>query len=138
MTKPGTRQQELKRILEGQRDRILNSVRATLREGRVEGAVADSDVHDEAEVSEADVQNELAVAFLQMRAETLEHITEALDRLDAGDYGFCADCGGPIAATRLHALPFATRCKRCAEDHETTHLQHAPIWSVREGFGSST
>src|SRR4249919_2818574 len=93
-----TRKEQLRQILEGQRDRILMAMRTTLRAGRVEGAAVDSDVHDEAERSEADVQNELALAFLQLRGETMDHITEALDRLDAGDYGFCLNCGRSITA----------------------------------------
>ena len=31
----------------------------------------------------------------------------------AGKAGLCEDCGGPIGAERMRALPEATRCVRC-------------------------
>jgi RNA polymerase-binding protein DksA len=45
----------------------------------------------------------------------LIQINRALDRIDAGEYGFCADCGAEIPERRLAALPFTTLCVRCAE-----------------------
>ena len=42
-------------------------------------------------------------------------VQDALVNLDAGRYGFCVRCGGPIAPGRLEALPTATRCVRCAD-----------------------
>lgn len=40
-------------------------------------------------------------------------VDEALARLDAGTFGTCVRCGGPIAAERLEALPWAARCIEC-------------------------
>lgn len=42
----------------------------------------------------------------------------ALARLDAGDYGTCADCGEAIPAQRLGAQPFAIRCIACQARRE--------------------
>lgn len=38
----------------------------------------------------------------------------AEDRLDDGTYGICSECGTPIPAPRLEALPTTTRCVACA------------------------
>lgn len=38
----------------------------------------------------------------------------ALDRIDAGEYGYCVQCGGEIAAGRLEARPEAALCIACA------------------------
>jgi DnaK suppressor protein len=43
----------------------------------------------------------------------LELVTEALARLDDGTFGTCVQCGRPIAAERLEALPWAARCIDC-------------------------
>jgi DnaK suppressor protein len=43
----------------------------------------------------------------------LESIDAALARIDAGTYGNCERCGRPIAADRLEALPWATKCIEC-------------------------
>jgi DnaK suppressor protein len=42
-------------------------------------------------------------------------VEEALDRLDAGDYGTCQACDGPIAEKRLRALPWARYCVTCQD-----------------------
>lgn len=44
----------------------------------------------------------------------LLQIRRALARLNSGDYEVCSRCGGPIAAERLHAVPAADRCSKCA------------------------
>ena len=43
----------------------------------------------------------------------VEQITAALNRLDAGTYGRCTRCGGPIALARLEVLPHAAACIEC-------------------------
>jgi DnaK suppressor protein len=58
------------------------------------------------------------MALLQMSAESLLRIDEALVRLDAGEYGSCFECAGEIAERRLRALPFAVRCVACEERRE--------------------
>ncbi len=49
------------------------------------------------------------------RALDLERIDAALTRMEAGDYGYCADCGREIELARLEADPAATRCTKCAK-----------------------
>jgi DnaK suppressor protein len=46
------------------------------------------------------------------RAE-LRQVEAALHRLDAGNYGDCADCGEAIDMKRLLAQPAAERCAPC-------------------------
>ncbi|GAB4283406.1 MAG: hypothetical protein Kow0058_02190 [Roseovarius sp.] len=43
-----------------------------------------------------------------------QRLRAALDRLRRDDYGFCEDCGEPIAPARLRLDPAATRCIGCA------------------------
>jgi RNA polymerase-binding protein DksA len=43
----------------------------------------------------------------------LEMVDEALARLDAGTFGTCVRCGGPVADERLEVLPWAARCIDC-------------------------
>jgi DnaK suppressor protein len=58
---------------------------------------------------------DLEFAPIQMKAETLDQINQALSRLDEGAYGYCLECGEEIPELRLRALPFAIRCKDCEE-----------------------
>lgn len=114
------RDRELRQILEDQRDRTVNAIRLTVREGREEGAMEDAEVHDDGDLSAADTQSELKFALLEMHGAILARIDSALDRLAEGRYGFCYDCGTSILASRLRALPFANRCRACEQERETT------------------
>jgi len=58
--------------------------------------------------------------FVSLRINGLDYhqlrlVEEALDRLDAGDYGICLACEEPIAEKRLRALPWARYCVACQE-----------------------
>ena len=78
-----------------------------------------NEVFDAGESSEADIQEDIEFALIQMKSETLNKVDAALRRLDEGTYGDCFECGDEIAEARLRALPFAVRCKDCEEARET-------------------
>jgi DnaK suppressor protein len=110
---------ELKRILEDRRREILSQVQEKMRDVRAEGASGEGQgVLDAAESSEADIQDDIEFALIQMKSETLHKIEEALQRLEEGTYGNCFECGDEISERRLRALPFAVRCKDCEEARE--------------------
>ena len=110
------RYDELKRILEERRLEIVGEVQHKMRDVRSEHAAwPGRGVGDEAESSEAEIQDDIEFALLQMKAETLKKIGEALLRLEEGTFGDCYECGDEIAGQRLRALPFAVRCKDCEE-----------------------
>ena len=116
-----TRYIELKRALQDRRDEIDSIVREQLHAVREQRGDA-SHVRafdDDGEVSDVDAQQDVELALVQMKLETLRQIDAALDRLDAGRYGRCAQCGEEIAASRLKALPFAVRCLDCQEARES-------------------
>ena len=110
---------ELKRILEERRREILAQVQEKMRDVRAEGGIGEGQgVLDAAESSEADIQDDIEFALIQMKSETLHRIEEALTRLDEGTFGNCFECGDEISERRLRALPFAVRCKDCEEARE--------------------
>lgn len=45
-------------------------------------------------------------------------IQEAMQRLDAGTFGLCEECGEPIELERLRARPVTTLCIDCKEEQE--------------------
>lgn len=110
---------ELKHILEERRREILTEVQEKMRDVRAEGASGEGQgVLDAAETSEADIQDDIEFALIQMKSETLHKIEEALIRLEEGTFGNCFECGDEISERRLRALPFAVRCKDCEEARE--------------------
>lgn len=56
----------------------------------------------------------MAKAADARRAGELRRIDAALARLDAGEYGWCAECGDAIGEKRLEIDPAAPRCRGCA------------------------
>jgi len=79
-------------------------------------ASKDSNADDEHDPEGATIAFERSqVGALVEQAEAhLDEIDAALARLDAGTYGVCAVCGGPIPAGRLEVRPTATTCVGCA------------------------
>ena len=51
----------------------------------------------------------------QTDAKILQAIEEALRRIEKGTFGVCRDCGEPIAAPRLNAIPWTRVCITCKE-----------------------
>ena len=130
------RYSELKRILEERRREIMSAVQGKIRDVRTEGANSPSHgVFDAAETSEMDIQDDIEFALIQMKAETLHKIEEALRRLEENTFGYCFECGEEISERRLRALPFAVRCKDCEQARETA-AERERIWQQRRG-GSS-
>jgi RNA polymerase-binding transcription factor len=131
-----SRYDELKGILEERRREIMSEVQGRMRDVRAEGAgSAVQGVLDAAESSELDIQDEIEFALIQMKAETLNKIDEALRRLEEATYGYCFECGEEISEKRLRALPFAVRCKDCEEAREVK-MQRDRLMAQRRGAAS--
>ena len=113
----GSRDHELRKMLEGRRRELVYEVQGKIRDGRRDYA-NEREVLDEGESSEVDIQEEIEFALIQMKAETLNKIDAALRRIGEGTYGECSECGDEIPEARLRALPFAVRCKDCEEARE--------------------
>ena len=130
------RYSELKRILEERRREIMEQVQGKIRDVRSEGANnPNQGVLDAAESSEADIQDDIEFALIQMKSETLNKIEEALHRLEEGTFGYCFECGEEISERRLRALPFAVRCKDCEEARENVQ-QRERMMQQRRGTAS--
>lgn len=131
MSDSAVRKADLRRMLRERRHQLQDDVQSRIRDGRTDRLNGDDLEH-----SDASIQGDIAFALLQMRADTLKRIDEALVRLDAGEYGSCVECDGQIAARRLRALPFAVRCQACEERREKAHGQARQLALRRGGFSS--
>ena len=61
----------------------------------------------------------IALKLKQTDAKILQAIEEALLRIEKGTYGTCRDCGEPIAAARLNAIPWTRVCITCKEKQQS-------------------
>jgi DnaK suppressor protein len=132
-----SRYAELKQMLDTRRRELQAEVQGKMRDVREEGTWGGklNEVLDAVESSEADIQEEIEFALIQMKSETLNKMNDAVARLEQGDYGNCFDCGEEIAEKRLRALPFAVRCKDCEEARETAQRRER-LMAQRRGNAS--
>jgi DnaK suppressor protein len=131
-----SRYNELKQMLLGRRRELQAQVQDKMRDVRATGEVTKlAEVFDAGESSEADIQEDIELALIQMKSETLSRVDDALARLEQGTYGNCFDCGEEIAEKRLRALPFAVRCKDCEEAREIAEQRERQV-AARRGSSS--
>jgi RNA polymerase-binding protein DksA len=68
---------------------------------------------DQADVGSKTFEREQEQSIAANRADLLQQIERAIERIDSGTYGLCEDCGQPIPNERLKAIPMATLDARC-------------------------
>ncbi|HEY3281687.1 MAG TPA: TraR/DksA C4-type zinc finger protein [Armatimonadota bacterium] len=66
-----------------------------------------------ADVATSTFERERDLTLERNLVDVLQRIDVALERVEAGTYGACAECGKPIPAPRLEALPWANYCLDC-------------------------
>jgi DnaK suppressor protein len=130
-----SRYSDLKHMLEDRLREIRAEVQGKMRGVREEGTWGgkQNEVLDAVESAEADIQEDIEFALVQMKSETLHKIDDALLRLEQGDYGYCFECGEEIAEKRLRALPFAVRCKDCEQARENAEQRERQMAARRGG-----
>ncbi|MFD9024939.1 TraR/DksA C4-type zinc finger protein [Streptomyces parvulus] len=73
---------------------------------------------DEADTGSKNITREHELALAATAREVLTQTEHALERLDAGTYGLCENCGNPIGKARMQAFPRATLCVECKQKQE--------------------
>ena len=86
----------LKRSLAERKREILREIQDKFRDVRAEAEWKETrEELGTGGIFEADTQD-IEFALIQMKAETLDQINQALSRLDEGAYGYCLECGEEI------------------------------------------
>jgi RNA polymerase-binding protein DksA len=80
-----------------------------------EDAVFDNHLADTATET---YDRELDYTLEENSEHVLADINAALERIEAGTYGICMNCGKPIGEERLEARPWATLCIDCQRERE--------------------
>lgn len=106
--KRGIDLERIKRDLERQ----LASIRG--RASKIAADLRDPGVKDSEEQATLRENDEVLVRLDESAVREIAEIRSALDRIAAGRYGVCGECGDPIGEARLAALPYTSRCIDCA------------------------
>jgi len=73
---------------------------------------------------------DVSVQRMNISAQMLSDVREALGRLGKGEYGVCEDCEESIPPRRLDAIPWARVCVKCQEARDRTRDDVDDIYSL--------
>jgi DnaK suppressor protein len=92
---------------------------AALRKTRSEsnGDLSSMPIHM-ADIGSDNYEQEFTLSLMQTDESALGSIETAIEKIEDGVYGTCEECSGPIAKTRLNAIPHAPLCIKCAQKLE--------------------
>jgi RNA polymerase-binding transcription factor DksA len=111
---------------------LLLALRARLR-GDV-SAMADGALSGDSGSGSSGVSNHMAdmgtdtfeqdntLLLMKNEGETLTQIEDALERIQKGDYGSCAECSGKIPKMRLKVMPYTPFCVKCQSEKEAGQI----------------
>jgi RNA polymerase-binding transcription factor DksA len=131
--------------MKGIQERLEEELKGAVnRLRRMDGAVAledfpgvigdNSPFADEVDEIQANEGREIGFATRTLLVERVYKLRNALDHLREGDYGTCVECGEPIAAARLRAVPEVETCVRCQDRIERYGRQLETV-EVEAGVG---
>jgi DnaK suppressor protein len=106
--------EEFRKLLQEQMDQLLREADKTVLE-MTDEKTNFPDPTDRASL-ESDRNFELRIRDRERKL--ISKIREALDRIEAGDFGECEDCGDQIGEARLKARPVTTLCIECKTEQE--------------------
>jgi len=73
---------------------------------------------DYADAGTATFEREKDLSIANNITDLVDKIDKALEKIESGSYGLCENCGQPISADRLKALPHVLLCIKCKKAEE--------------------
>ncbi len=110
------RRTKMRRMLTRLRDELYVRVKELRREQEEESAPPAADSIEQAR---ATAEVETHASLIERAEQKLKLFDEAIERVQRGTYGVCADCRDEIALERLQAVPFALYCVNCQAKRPT-------------------
>jgi len=111
----------LARQLQRMKSQVLEELRESAPSMQSSSADDAHDVRSHADEAEAERQDDVRFAEIEVDRQRLSEIEQAQQRMAEGRYGICADCGEDIPRERLLAQPMAIRCAACQAAAERSH-----------------
>ena len=101
-----------RKILEDKAEEVRQSMSAQ----KAAQVVARLDVpSDEGDLSQQHHEEWIFLNRNTIDMKLLREVSDALHRVDTGQYGICLECEEPISPKRLEAVPWARYCVACQE-----------------------
>ena len=129
------RQKQLHDFLETKRNKLVAELRKSLGGQRAENVRMTFELaQDDGDKSVEDHERHVRSAIQGNKGDQLDAIEQALEKLAAGTYGICAECGCDIPVQRLAIQPLASYCVACQEELDRM-AKHAAL-SNKHGHAS--
>lgn len=107
--------EDIRQQLETKRQEVLQRVSDIQKDLHNEDNPVEKDFEEQA----VQLENEEVLNALDAEGRaTLRKIEQALQRIDAGNYGICAVCDTRIPIERLRVMPYTELCVDCAAEAE--------------------
>lgn len=112
------KQQELEAVIKAKQDDLMIPLSETIDE---------LSLYDEhpADIGSEVFEREKDAGLLELYEFELEKVRDALERLEAGQYGICELCGKDIDPARLERMPHTTLCINCARHSQDKFIRPA-------------
>lgn len=118
---PRSERKRLEKALRARLDVLTQEISGELHDSEEQDYAALSG--DEGDTASADVISDTRLFDLQRDVGEIDAVRAALDRIAAGTYGLCIECGEEIDVERLRAEPAAARCIDCQLRQENARLR---------------
>ncbi|MGL1862069.1 MAG: RNA polymerase-binding protein DksA [Pseudodesulfovibrio sp.] len=106
--------QFFKDMLKGMLDDTLKKSEETIEDMNESGEV----YADPADRATAESDRAFTLRLRDRERKLVKKIQKAVDRIDDGDFGVCAECSDDISIPRLKARPMTTLCINCKSKQE--------------------
>ncbi len=113
-------QDYFRKALLDQKNALLKEAEKTVES---ELGVVEEEMADTIDRSAVETERNFTLRLRDRERKLIKKIDEALERLEADEFGDCQDCGESIGVKRLQARPVATLCIQCKEDQEQKEKQ---------------
>ncbi|MDO9630653.1 MAG: RNA polymerase-binding protein DksA [Desulfovibrionales bacterium GWA2_65_9] len=77
---------------------------------------------DPADRATAESDRAFTLRLRDRERKLIKKITQALQRIDDGEFGVCVECGDDIGIARLKARPMTTLCINCKSKQEEDEM----------------
>lgn len=106
--------EEFRQILQEQMDKLLRDADRTVSDMTDEK----NNFPDPTDRASLESDRNFELRIRDRERKLIGKIREALDRIEAGEFGECEECGEEIGEARLKARPVTTLCIECKTEQE--------------------
>lgn len=118
MAKSKTKASEFEAHRKALEEKQREMVETFNRDRAAGNAPNDDGIQDLADKAASTYSKELNFSLSDADRIMLQQIEEALERIAAGEYGTCTNCGTSISEKRMQAIPWTPFCIDCQELQE--------------------